>query len=223
MTGQTYPIHICDDWISISLPSWDLILAAQSALSTDSHWTEIVPGIDSIVAQFDPALLSPTEAVRIASERMERLAPMASKSLSTVAIPVCYDGTFAPDREYVAGQIGIDADILPAWHAARPQRVAMLGFMPGFAYLQSMEECNAIGRLASPRQSVAAGSIGIIGRQSCIYSFDSPGGWPIIGRTPLRLFDPAREKPALLSAGATVRFEPISKDMFDNWESEVEE
>ncbi|ATW05176.1 carboxyltransferase domain-containing protein [Sphingorhabdus sp. YGSMI21] len=223
MTGQTYSIHICDDWISISLPGWDMILAAQSALSTDGHWTEIVPGIDSIAAQFDPALLSPAEAVRIASERMERLAPMASESPSAVKIPVCYDLAFAPDREFVAGKIGIDADILPAWHAARTQRVAMLGFMPGFAYLQSIEECDTIGRLATPRQSVAAGSIGIIGRQSCIYSFDSPGGWPIIGRTPLRLFDPARTKPALLSAGATVCFEPISKDMFDNWETEAEE
>ena len=109
---------------------------------------------------------------------------------------------------------------MPSWHASQLQRVAMLGFMPGFAYLESEEECHAIGRLASPRQLVSAGSIGIIGRQSCIYSFDSPGGWPIIGRTPLRLFDPAKNQPALLASGQTVRFQSITKDAFDNWQRE---
>lgn len=216
-------IHICDDWISIPLPDWEMILAAQNALSADDHWTEIVPGIDSIAVQFDPAFVSPEEAVRMASDQICNLTPMASKIHSTLVIPVCYDAALAPDGEYVAQKLGIAAEALPSWHASQIQRVAMLGFMPGFAYLQSMEECADIGRLASPRQLVAAGSIGIIGRQSCIYSFDSPGGWPIIGRTPLRLFDPATSQPALLSAGETVRFEPISKDAFDNWPQEAEE
>jgi len=130
---------------------------------------------------------------------------------------VCYEGELAPDRAYVAEKLGIADQSLPVWHASRLQRVAMLGFMPGFAYLESDEPCPAIGRLASPRQLVKAGSIGIIGRQSCIYSFDSPGGWPIIGRTPLRLFDPAQQQPALLSAGQSVRFESISRETFDNW------
>ena len=97
----------------------------------------------------------------------------------------------------------------------------MLGFMPGFAYLESVEDSPTIGRLANPRQLVSAGSIGIIGRQSCIYSFDSPGGWPIIGRTPLRLFEPAKKQPALLSAGQTIRFEAISKEAFDHWPPET--
>lgn len=223
MTDQATPIHICDDWISIQLPHWEMILAAQNALTADDHWTEIVPGLDNIAVQFDPALISPDEAADIASDQMTNLARLTSTSPSTMVIPVCYDATFAPDSEYVAKKLGITVEALPSWHASQIQRVAMLGFMPGFAYLESMEECATIGRLASPRQSVDAGSIGIIGRQNCIYSFDSPGGWPIIGRTPLRLFDPAKDPPALLSAGETVRFESISKDEFHNWTQDAAE
>ncbi len=220
MSGHDPMIHICDDWISIKLPDWKTILAAQNALSASSHWTEIVPGLDSIAVQFDPALLSPDDAARMASDQMKNLTRVVSHSSATVVIPVCYDAALAPDREYVAEKLGIAAAALPSWHASQLQRVAMLGFMPGFAYLESEEECPAIGRLASPRQLVSAGSIGIIGRQSCIYSFDSPGGWPIIGRTPLRLFDPAKNQPALLAAGQTVRFQSITKDAFDNWQRE---
>lgn len=217
MAGDDPSIHICDDWISITLPDWQSILAAQIAFSTDRHWTDIVPGLDSIAVQFDPALVSPDDAANRVREQLQRVAPVAVDSFPTVTIPVCYEGKLAPDSAYVAEKLGIAVDALPAWHASRSQRVTMLGFMPGFAYLESEEPCPAIGRLASPRQLVTAGSIGMIGRQSCIYSFDSPGGWPIIGRTPLRLFDPARKQSALLSAGQAVRFESISQEAFDSW------
>ncbi|MEH6661021.1 MAG: allophanate hydrolase subunit 1 [Parasphingorhabdus sp.] len=200
-----------------------MILAAHNALSVDARWTEIVPGIDSLAVQFDPALISPDEAAQMLSAQMGNLTSITSTAKSTVAIPVCYDAAFAPDSGYVAKKLGIAVAALPSWHAAQIQRVAMLGFMPGFAYLESMEGCSDIGRLANPRQSVAAGSIGIIGQQSCIYSVDSPGGWPIIGRTPLQLFDPAKDQPALLSAGDIVRFESISKNAFDNWPQGAEE
>ena len=214
-------IHICDDWINIKLTDWESVIAARSAFSAHDHWTEIVPGIDSIALQFDPALVSPDDAARIALEQLSNLTRIVGNSGSTVTIPVCYDAEFAPDRDHIAGRLAITPDILPAWHVSQVHRVAMLGFMPGFAYLESSEDCPAIGRLASPRQLVSAGSIGIIGRQSCIYSFDSPGGWPIIGRTPLRLFDPAKKQPALLSAGQTIRFEAISKEAFDHWPPET--
>jgi len=216
-------IHSCDDWISITLPDWKAVLAAQAALSANDHWTEIVPGLDSIAIQFDPALFSPDEAASLIADQLDRAVHTTTNLSILTTIPVCYDAKLAPDRDYVARELGIAVEALPSWHASRQQRIAMLGFMPGFAYLESAETCPAIGRLANPRQLVKAGSIGIIGRQSCIYSFDSPGGWPIIGRTPLRLFDPAKSQPALLSAGDTVRFESISKEAFDHWPQEVEE
>jgi inhibitor of KinA len=217
MANQPPPIHVCDDWISIPLPNWESILAAQAAFSVGHHWTEIVPGLDSIAVQFNPALVSPNDAATMVRDQLDSAVPVAAASHTMVTIPVCYEGELAPDREFVANKLGIATEALPAWHASRMQRVAMLGFMPGFAYLESTEPCPAIGRLANPRQLVKAGSIGIIGRQSCIYSFDSPGGWPIIGRTPLCLFDPSKKQSALLSAGQTVRFECISQDAFENW------
>tara|TARA_R110000796_G_scaffold14011_27_gene45870 strand:+ start:3750 stop:4421 length:672 start_codon:yes stop_codon:yes gene_type:complete len=216
-------IHTCDDWINITLPDWEAVLAAQIAFSTGDHWIEIVSGLDSIAVQFDPALASPDDAVNMVRYQLDRAAPASGKSSNSLIIPVCYGEQLAPDRDHVARKLGIAVEALPSWHASKMQRVAMLGFMPGFAYLESTESCPAVGRLANPRQLVAAGSIGIIGRQSCIYSFDSPGGWPIIGRTPLRLFDPSKIQPALLSAGDTVRFESISKNAFDNWPLEAEE
>ncbi len=218
MLEDDLPIHICDDWISIRLPDRESIIAAQAALSASKCWTEIVPGLDSIAVQFDSALVSPGDAARMVLERLSDLTRIASNPYSTVTIPVCYETEFAPDRDYIADRLGISAQALPSWHMSQMHRVAMLGFMPGFAYLESSEECQAVGRLANPRQLVVAGSIGIIGRQSCIYSFDSPGGWPIIGRTPLRMFDPSKNQPALLSAGQTVRFESISRDAFDHWQ-----
>ncbi|MGB5483627.1 5-oxoprolinase subunit B family protein [Parasphingorhabdus sp.] len=222
--SETRPtIHICDDWISIGLPDWESVIAAQSALSAHAHWSEIVPGIDSIAVQFDPALVAPEDAGKIALKHLTNLTRIAGNSGSTVTIPVCYDAEFAPDRDDIADRLGIAADTLPSWHISQVHRVAMLGFMPGFAYLESTKNTPAIGRLASPRQLVSAGSIGIIGRQSCIYSFDSPGGWPIIGRTPLRLFDPSKKQPALLSAGQDIRFESISKEAFKGWQQETDE
>ena len=217
MAGHDPLMHICDDWISIKMPDREAILSARIAFSGSDHWTEIVPGLNSIAVQFDPARFSPGEAVIILRDQLNGIANASTHSTSIINIPVCYDEYLAPDREYAANKLGIKADALPAWHASRLQTVAMLGFMPGFAYLESAESCPVIGRLASPRQLVKAGSIGIIGQQSCIYSFDSPGGWPIIGRTPLRLFDPAKKQPALLSPGQMVRFEAISREAYEHW------
>lgn len=217
MAEEAPLIHVCDDWISIALPDRESILAAQAAFAAGGQWTEIVPGMDSIAVQFDPCLFSPADAARLARHQLNGAMSGNRSSIPEVTIPVCYDGDFAPDLALVAEKIGIGADRFPDWHSSRAQQVAMLGFMPGFAYLDSPDPCPAIGRLADPRQLVHAGSIGIIGRQSCIYSFDSPGGWPIVGRTPLRLFDPGQEHPALLAAGQTVRFEAISRQTFDRW------
>ncbi len=210
-------IHICDDWIHVGLPEQTMVTAAQAALTASDQWTEIVPGLDSLAVQFDPALISPRDAMHLLRDRLGQIPDRPKESDDVTIIPVCYDDYFGPDRKYVSEKIGIEPNSLPSWHSGQRHRVAMLGFMPGFAYLESSGDIADVGRLDNPRQLVKAGSIGMIGRQSCIYSFDSPGGWPIIGRTPLRLFDAARARPALLSAGQTVRFEPISRAQFDDW------
>ena len=123
-----------------------------------------------------------------------------------VDIPVHYGGADGPDLEVVAAELKIDADELVARHCAPTYRVAMLGFAPGFPYLLGLDPTLASPRLATPRQSVPAGSVGIGGKQTGVYPFAGPGGWRLLGRTPLALFDTQRESPSLLRAGDRVRF-----------------
>lgn len=136
---------------------------------------------------------------------------------ATRSIPLCYGGVFGPDLDDVAHQLGITAMEVIALHSAATYRVYMIGFTPGFAYLGGMPEQLAVPRKATPRGKVAAGSVGIAGEQTGIYPLDTPGGWQIIGRTPLRLFDAGREQPALLKAGDRVTFEAIDHALFQSY------
>ena len=126
-----------------------------------------------------------------------------------VDIPVCYGGEQGPDLDEVARHAGLSADAVVAMHAGSDNLVFMLGFAPGAAYLGVHDERLNIPRRASPRTAVPAGSVAVANRQSMLYPSQSPGGWNIIGATPLVLFDPAREPAALLQAGDRVRFVPI--------------
>lgn len=132
----------------------------------------------------------------------------------TVNIPVCYGGDCGPDLEEVATMHGMTAETVIKSHSEAAYQVFLIGFTPGFAYLGGMEKTLASPRKSTPRNLVPAGSVGIAGQQTGIYSLDTPGGWQIIGRTPLRLFDPRRENPVLLNTGDRVRFEPINRQVF---------
>ncbi len=127
-----------------------------------------------------------------------------------VEIPVCYEGDFAPDLEQLAAWSGMTVSEIIALHTRPEYRVYLIGFLPGFAYMGTVDERIAAPRLARPREQVPAGSVGIAGRQTGIYPIESPGGWNLIGRTPLRLFDPQRPEPVLLRPGDQVRFRAIS-------------
>ncbi|MES3007698.1 MAG: 5-oxoprolinase subunit PxpB [Pseudomonadota bacterium] len=124
----------------------------------------------------------------------------------TITIPVTYGGEAGPDLQTVAAHTGLSGDAIIARHSAGLYRVFCLGFQPGFAYLGGLDPALAIPRRATPRLSIPAGSVAIGGNQTAVYPSASPGGWHIIGRTALMLFDPSREQPALLIAGDTVRF-----------------
>ncbi len=129
----------------------------------------------------------------------------------TLEIPVQYGGEYGPDLAECASRAGMDEAAFAAAHAACTYSVAMIGFMPGFPYLSGMEESLAQPRKAQPRPHVPAGSVGIAGWQTGIYPFASPGGWQIIGRTSMRLFDPEAPQPAALRAGDRVRFVPVQE------------
>jgi len=130
----------------------------------------------------------------------------------TFSVPVCYGGTWGPDLERVSGHTGLEPDEVVRRHSGGRYRVFMMGFTPGFPYLGGLDPALETPRLESPRGLVAAGSVGIAGRQGGIYPIESPGGWNIIGRTPLALFDPGREPPFLMATGMDIRFVPVTAE-----------
>jgi inhibitor of KinA len=133
-----------------------------------------------------------------------------------VKIPVCYEKEFAPDTEQLAKEKSISVEDVIRIHTSKQYRVYMLGFLPGFSYMGEIDERIIISRKPQP-VTVAAGSVGIAGKQTGIYPMVSPGGWQIIGRTPLKLFDAEKEEPTLLKAGDTVQFISISKNEFESY------
>jgi KipI family sensor histidine kinase inhibitor len=160
----------------------------------------------SVVVHFDP-LQTDVGAVVDALQRVEgRSAEDVSAAGRTIEIPVTYGGEEGPDLAAVAAWAGCSEADVVARHAGRTYRVFMLGFLPGFPYLGEVDASIAMPRLATPRARVAPGSVGIAGAQTGVYPQASPGGWQIIGRTAMRMFDATREQPALLAAGDAVRF-----------------
>lgn len=131
-------------------------------------------------------------------------------------IPACYGGEFGLDLSYVAEYHGLSEQEVISLHAGRDYLIYMMGFMPGFPYLGGMPDEIAVPRLEQPRFSVFPGSIGIGGSQTGIYPADTPSGWRIIGATPIRLYDPEKDDPFLLSAGDYIKFVPINQEEFFN-------
>jgi len=131
-----------------------------------------------------------------------------------IEIPVCYDASIAPDLNFLAKEKKLTVENVIQLHSSSVYHVFMIGFLPGFAYMGKVDECIAMPRKSTPSIFVKAGSVGIAGEQTGIYPLDSPGGWNIIGRTPLPIFNASREEPVLLSAGDKVRFVPISLKEF---------
>ena len=179
--------------------------------------TEVVPTYRSATVHYRPEVLSYEELKHL-------LAPLAQGSaeeaeeLPVVEIPVCYGGEYGPDLLEVAQHCSLTPEEVIARHTAPTYRIYMLGFTPGFPYLGCMDPSIAAPRRKEPRIHIPAGSVGIAGEQTGVYPIVSPGGWQLIGRTPLRLFDPQKEQPILLSAGAGIRFVPIDEEAFRKME-----
>jgi KipI family sensor histidine kinase inhibitor len=134
-------------------------------------------------------------------------------------IPVCYGGEFGPDLEKVAAAHGLRADRVIELHSSRTYHAYFLGFAPGFAYLGDLPDSLATPRLATPRKKVPVGSVGIAGKQTAVYPFATPGGWNLLGRTPLRMFQVGRDPMELLDVGDEVRFHPITRQTFSALEN----
>ena len=183
---------------------------------------ELVPSYSAVCVHYDPEQIS-------YEQLLERLNDLEIKELSSesasqkiVEIPVCYGGEYGPDLAFVAEHNGLSPEEVVAIHSGGTYLVYMLGFLPGFAYMGGMDERIATPRLASPRAKIPAGSVGIAGGQTGIYPLASPGGWQLIGRTPVKMFAMEGETGKFaLSAGDRVKFVPITEEQYREMEGKV--
>jgi inhibitor of KinA len=176
---------------------------------------DLHPAYASLLIDFDPLQMTHAELRSVVEGLYKDATEHPAKSNAVVEIPVCYGGEFGPDLTDVACHCGKNAEEVVRIHTSGECVVYFLGFAPGFAYLGGMSPEIAAPRLGTPRKLVPAGSVGIAGNQTGIYAIDSPGGWRLIGRTPLTLFDPGSPQPARLQPGDRVRFVAISRDEFE--------
>ncbi len=176
----------------------------------------IHPAYNSVLISFDPIVASPKEFELHVRFLLDQLDAVTLASPRVVEIPVCYDKLVAPDLDFVASYSGLAADDVVRLHASVEYLVYFVGFTPGFPYLGELADRLATPRLATPRLHVPEGSVAIGGAQTGIYSLPSPGGWRIIGRTPLKLFRPRESSPTLLEIGDHVRIRPISIQGFND-------
>ncbi len=198
---------------AINARATDLAAALEAAAIDGVR--DVVPTYRSVAVSFNP-LRTDLDALKRAIEQSVGRSPAASPAESApLEIPVCYGGEFGPDLSDVAKTAGLSAEEVIAIHAAATYRVFMLGFLPGFAYMGLVDDRIAAPRHAVPRAVVPGGSVGIAGRQTGVYSLETPGGWQIIGRTPLTPFDAQRPQPFLFAPGDAVRFARIDRSAFD--------
>jgi KipI family sensor histidine kinase inhibitor len=180
---------------------------------------DVVPALGGIALHYDPdhpevhgdALEA---AAILVQECMKTEAAAEEAAARTVEVPACYEREFAPDIEEVARQVKLDVEEVARIHAAGEYRVLMIGFAPGHAYMSGLDAKLAVPRRATPRALVAPGAVAIANEQTVVYPYAISGGWSVIGRTPVAVFDAAREAPSLLAPGDRVRFRAITAEEF---------
>ena len=230
MESQEWPISV----VQAGDRCWLVIVGKDVSASTNARvhalrraieglhpaWlAETVPGYCTLGLVVRPLQVSPGEIEELVSTARRSVTAAPPVQPRTVTIPVCYGGEYGPDMEAVCRRSGLTEPEVVMRHAATEYQCSMLGFLPGFPYLIGLDPQLATPRLAAPRVIVPAGSVGIAGEQTGVYPLASPGGWNVIGRTPLTLFDPSREQPSLVQAGDMVCFTPISPREFEQQQS----
>ena len=181
---------------------------------------ELVPTYCSLLIQYDPMVLRYGPLRDKLKDLVTQLDEVEMPPKQVVEIPVAYGGEYGPDLGEVARAHNISEEEVIRLHSEPEYPIYMLGFVAGFPYLGGMNKAIATPRKQTPRLNIEAGSVGIAGEQTGIYSVQSPGGWQIIGRTPLKLYDVKRQEPVLLKAGQYIKFKPITKEEFRAMENE---
>jgi inhibitor of KinA len=203
-----------DDRIDAAVNARAIALADAIQRAAIAGVRDVVPSFRTVTVYFDPLRAEYGALTAAIEDEGHHPPPPAATITPPIRIPVCYGGEFGPDLVDVAAFAGVSEREVVDRHTARDYRVFALGFVAGFAYLGIVDETIAMPRHATPRVRVPAGSVGIAGVQTGVYPAETPGGWRLIGRTPIKPFDLSRPDPFLLKAGDTVRFHPIDHDEY---------
>ena len=182
---------------------------------------ETVPTYRSLMIHYDPGVIPYRDLVKRLKELLGRIDQVEIPPSDVLEIPVLYGGEMGPDLAFVAQNAGISEEEVVKIHTSTEYLIYMLGFTPGFTYLGGMSDKIATPRLKQPRVKIPAGSVGIAGKQTGVYPVDSPGGWQLIGRTPVKMYDPDREVPILPQAGQYIKFKAVSQAEYDKIAEEV--
>ncbi|MCK6475668.1 MAG: allophanate hydrolase subunit 1 [Phycisphaerales bacterium] len=220
MTGHEFQLHWVSERhlrITAERPDAVVLLAAWRELRREriDHVVDVTLGYDSVVIACDPTGTDWDAVENAVQVCIGRPAAATAGRARVVRIAVCYDAAVAPDLADVARLSGLTVDRVIAEHAGSPFCVRFIGFSPGFAYLDGLSKALRVPRLESPRVRVPAGSVAIAADQAGIYPSATPGGWRIIGRSPVRMFDASRAAPSVLEPGDRVIIDPIGLDEFE--------
>ena len=188
-------------------------MAAKVRENKPKGLVEIIPTYRSLLFIYDPSQVCPDELTALV-QGVDVAALTAEDMGRLVEIPVCYGADLGPDLDHVSKNAGLDPDQVIQIHSEPEYLIYMVGFTPGFAFLGGLDPRLTTPRLSTPRTLVPEGSVGIANNQTGMYPIASPGGWQLIGRTPLRLFAPERENPFLYQAGDRIRFTPVSIEAY---------
>lgn len=200
-----------DPQINQRIRAFTLALAAQEIKGI----TEFVPSYRSVMVHYRPEELLYEELSEALLSATKLADTMELPPATVVEIPVLYNSETGPDLAFVAKHCGKSIEEVIRIHTSADYLIYMLGFTPGFPYLGGMSKEIAAPRLTSPRVKIPGGSVGIAGEQTGVYPIDSPGGWQLIGRTPVKLYDPARKTPILLEAGQYIRFVAVDAKEYE--------
>jgi inhibitor of KinA len=218
--GDSVVIVEFEERIDLAVNARAIALAARIEAAAIAGVRDVVPTYRSVAVYFDP-LRTDYDAlsVKLQCEAGEPAAGAAAARIP-VRIPVCYGGDYGPDLPAVAAFAGLSEDEVIRLHTAATYHVFMLGFVPGFAYMGIVDERIAMARRSTPRVRVPVGTVAIAGIQTGIYPAETPGGWQLIGRTPVKPFDPLRPQPFLVAAGDAVQFYAIERDWYERERSD---
>lgn len=184
---------------------------------------EVVPTFNSLSVYYNPCIIKGDKLIKKLSSLLKKSSNNSQGDGTTYIIPVLYGGKWGEDLNDVAAHANLTAEEVVKIHSSTDYLIYMLGFLPGFAYLGGLDKRIVTPRLDTPRTKIHAGAVGIGGEQTGIYPLDSPGGWRLIGTTPVKIYDAKRDEPILYKAGDKIRFKPVTEEEFEIIKKQVED